>query len=206
MPGPPFKVDYTAIGGVLGTNGWDGTVRERICSHFQVPPLEVEPRHHLLFDSFERGYMTFEQYLRRVFLASPRNFTVEDLRAYAYSASIPWHENIIFFGTLKVENSVKLALISNEGEGLTQHRVDKFGLRQLADFLVISHFVHFRKPDPEIWRLALDLAQVRSEECLYIDDRQLFVSTAAELGFTAFRYESLQQTRAQLQILGFTIE
>jgi putative hydrolase of the HAD superfamily len=206
MPEPPFKVVYSDIGGVLGTNGWDGSLRARICSHFQVPASEIEPRHRLLFDSFERGYMKFEEYLRRVFFASARAFTVDDVRAYAYSASIAWQENIEFFRTVKAKNNVKLALISNEGEGLTQHRIEKFGLRQLADFVVISHFVHFRKPDPEIWLLALDLAQARPEECLYIDDREVFVSAATELGFTAIRHSSLQQTRAQLQMLGLQTE
>ena len=50
---------------------------------------------------------------------------------------------------------LKIALISNEGRGLTEHRVRKFHLRELAEFMIFSNCVGYRKPDREIWRLAL---------------------------------------------------
>jgi len=96
-------------------------------------------------------------------------------------------------------------LISNEGEGLTEHRVRKFGLRELADFLVFSYFVHMRKPDLEIWNLALNLAQVDPSETIYIDDREMFAEVAAEMGFTAICHVSLEKTRDRLLQLGLRV-
>jgi len=82
--------------------------------------------------------------------------------------------------------------------------VKKFGLRDLADFMVISHFVHYRKPDPEIWMLALNLAQAEVTECLYVDDRAIFVKAAAAMGLTAVHYTSLLDIRQQFQNIGLT--
>jgi putative hydrolase of the HAD superfamily len=205
MPHPKFRALYSDIGGVLGTNGWDTNLRKRITDHFGIDADSIESRHHLMFDSFERGYMSFETYLQYVFFNVPRAFTMDEVRAYTYNASTAWPENIDFFSRVKRDNHLKMALISNEGRGITEHRVGKFGLRNLADFMVISHYVHFRKPDLEIWRLALNLAQVTAEESIYIDDRELFADVAREIGFTAIHHTSLDSTRAELRKLGLAV-
>ena len=206
MPHPKFRVLYSDIGGVLGTNGWDAPLRKNIAARFGVDFEEIDARHHLMFDSFERGYMQFEDYLRHVFFASPRDFTLEQLRDYTYDSSVPWPENIEFFKQVKRANHLKVGLISNEGQGITEHRIGKFGLRELADFMVISHFVHLRKPDREIWKLALNLAQAKPAESIYIDDREMFATAAAEIGFTAIHHTSLESTSSQLRELGLSVE
>ncbi len=206
MRHPKFRALYSDIGGVLGTNGWDTKLRAKLADYFGVDPDPIEARHHLMFDSYERGYMSFEAYLEAVFFNVPRAFTLEEVRDYTYNASTAWPENIDFFARIKRQNNLKLALISNEGRGITEHRVGKFGLRDLADFMVISHYVHFRKPDIEIWRLALNLAQVTADESIYIDDRELFVQVSREIGFTAIHYTSLENTREELRRLGLKID
>jgi putative hydrolase of the HAD superfamily len=200
-----FKLVLSDVGGVLGTNGWDSNVRRTVCQHFGLVESEIAERHRLMFDSYERGYMTFEQYLLSVFFGSPRSFSLDEVRDLAYAQSVPWHENITFFRRVKEANRMRLGLVSNEGEGITAHRVDKFKLGELADFMIFSCCVHMRKPDRDIWQLALDLAQVRTEEALYIDDRSMFVEVAAQIGFTAIHHVSIAETSAQFSRLGFKV-
>jgi putative hydrolase of the HAD superfamily len=200
-----FQVLYSDVGGVLGTNGWDTLLREKIAAHFRLELDGVESRHHLMFDSYERGHMSFEAYLRYVFFDVPRPFTLEEVRDYSYRESVAWPENINFLQRMKQLNGLKLALISNEGPGLTQHRVRKFRLKELADFMVFSHCVGYRKPDREIWRLALNLAQAEPGESLYLDDRKMFVDIAAEMGFTAIHYVSLEGSRSRFRELGLAV-
>ncbi len=205
MPQTRFKVLYSDIGGVLGTNGWDTSVRDTICGRFALDATEIAARHRLMFDSYERGYMTFEDYLRHVFFGSPRPFSLEQIRDLAFAQSVAWPENIAFFQSVKNLNRLKLGLISNEGEGITEHRVSKFKLRELADFMLISHFVHMRKPDRSIWQLALDLAQVTVEESIYVDDRVMFANVAAEMGFTSIHHITLEDTASQFESLGLQV-
>jgi putative hydrolase of the HAD superfamily len=202
MTEPRFRVLYSDIGGVLGTNGWDTNIRHDVCLKFGVSHEEIDKRHQLMFDSFERGFMKFEEYLRWVFFGSPRMFTLDSLRDYAFSASIPWPQNIALFQQVKKANGLKFGLISNEGQGITEYRMAKFGLREVADFIVISHCVHMRKPDRQIWQLALDLAQVTPDQCIYVDDREMFVNVAEALGFTTFQHVDLETTRANFERLG----
>lgn len=190
----------------MGTNGWDGEVRRRVVERFRIDLAEIEPRHHLVFDSYERGYLRFEDYLRYVFFGVARAFSLEEIRDFTYEQSVAWPQMISFFKHVKKANGLKMALISNEGGGITEHRVGKFGLRELADFLVISHCVRLRKPDRDIWRLALNLAQAQPEEAIYIDDREMFVRVAAEMGFTAVQHVSLEATRERLRQLGLKVD
>jgi putative hydrolase of the HAD superfamily len=202
MAAPRFDVLYSDIGGVLGTNGWDSALRRDVCARFNLPAEEIDKRHLLMFDSYERGFMKFEDYLRWVFFAAPRPFALADLRDFILAASVPWPQNIALLHQVKKANGLKLGLISNEGQGITEHRMHKFGLRQVADFIVVSHCVHMRKPDRQIWQLALDLAQATPDRCIYVDDREMFVNVAATLGFTAFQHVDLESTRRKFEQLG----
>lgn len=197
-----FVAIFSDIGGVLGTNGWDTDIRIKVGNHFGCDLDLIQGKHRLMFDSYERGYMTFDEYLKRVFCPLSRDFSVEQVRNFAFEQSIPWPSNIELLHRVKNANNLKVGLISNEGEGLTEHRVRKFGLRDVSDFMIFSYFVHMRKPDLDMWRLALNLAQVLPEETIYIDDREMFADIAAELGFTAIRHTSLEETRLRLHDLG----
>ena len=205
MPRTRFRAVFSDIGGVLGTNGWDGPLRTRVCEQFGVTQEEIEEKHRLTFDSFERGFIKFDDYLKEVFFGQPRAFTPEALRAFICDASTPWPENLDLLRRLRSAGDVKVGLISNEGDGLAQHRVRKFRLGEICDFMVISYFIHLRKPDPAIWQIAADLAGVSPEEAIYIDDRELFAQTASRLGFTGIHHTSLQSTRQQLGALGLEI-
>jgi putative hydrolase of the HAD superfamily len=202
MSAGKFQVLFSDIGGVLGTNGWDSGLRAKVVSHFGLDSADIEKRHQLMFDSYERGFLTLHQYLKYVFFDRPRNFELDHLRDFILAGSVAWPENLALFQRVKIANGLKFALISNEGQGITEHRVGKFGLRAVADFIVVSHYVHMRKPDKQIWQLALDLAQADVKEAIYVDDREMFVNVAADMGFTAFQHVTLEQTRKSLEDLG----
>ena len=200
-----FRVLYSDIGGVLGNNGWDSALRRKVCEHFGVSHESIDPRHRLLFDTFERGHIRFDDYLQTVFFAQPREFELPELKQFVYEASVAWEENIAFMYEVKKLNGLKLALISNEGQGITENRIEKFRLRELADFMVISHFTGMRKPDHSIWKLALDLAGAEPGESIYIDDREVFAEISARIGFASIHHTSLARTREQLAELGLQV-
>ena len=55
-------------------------------------------------------------------------------------------------------------------------------LAGFIDFFVSSTYVHIRKPDMDIYKLALDLEQVQPGEVIYIDDTAVFITVAEGLG------------------------
>ena len=70
------------------------------------------------------------------------------------------------------------------------------------DFFISSCFVHFRKPDADIYRMALDIAQVQSDRVVYIEDRPMFVQVAETLGIRSIRHTNCQTTAHDWRPLG----
>jgi putative hydrolase of the HAD superfamily len=90
-------------------------------------------------------------------------------------------------------------VVSNEGRELTEYRIRKFKLNAFVDFFISSCFVHFRKPDPDIFRVALDIAQVPRENLLYIEDRMLFVQVASKQGLRGIHHIDAESTAEKLK-------
>jgi putative hydrolase of the HAD superfamily len=107
---------------------------------------------------------------------------------------------------LKLNLGLKIAIVSNEARELNAYRIDKFGLDRLVDCFISSCFVHIRKPDADIFRLALDIAQVRPARAVFIDNTPMFVQIAAGLGIQGVLHTDCVSTRAKLSHLGLNVE
>src|SRR5690242_2106950 len=160
MAHPRFKILFTDVGGVLATNGWDTDLRCNMVNHFGLDQAEVDSRHRLMFDSYERGHLSLDQYLQWTVFFEPRPFRMEDVKLWMFEQGKLLPGTYDLFRRVKARHGLKIALISNEGVGLTEDRVHRFRLGELADYMIFSHAVKLRKPDPQIWQLALNLAQV----------------------------------------------
>lgn len=79
----------------------------------------------------------------------------------------------------------RLGLISNALPSLRQV-LDDIGLAHHFDSIVVSALVGVRKPDEDIYRLALDDLGASAEEAVFVDDMIANVAAAQALGFTAF--------------------
>lgn len=198
----PITHMFLDVGGVLLTNGWGGDARKRAAEQFHLDIGEMNERHHLTFDTYEVGKITLDQYLDRIVFYRPRPFTRSEFLKFLYDQSQALPEMIDTMKAIKAKYCLKVATISNEGAEITRHRVEYFNLRSLCDFFVFSAFVHLRKPDAEIFRLALDIAQIQPDQSVYIDDRQLFAEVAAGVGIHAIHHTSVESTKAALAELG----
>ena len=93
-----------------------------------------------------------------------------------------------------------------KGAKLTVYRVGQFKLGTFIDFFVSSCFVHYRKPDADMYRIALDIAQARPEQVIYIDDRPMFVEVAQGLGIRGVIHRDYEATKNSLEALGLSLK
>jgi putative hydrolase of the HAD superfamily len=196
---------FLDIGGVLLTNGWDHDARKRAATTFKLELAEMEDRHHLTFDTYEEGKLTLEEYLGRVVFYQKRRFTRAQFRHFMFAQSKPYSEMIEMIAQLKVRYGLKIAVVSNEGRELNTYRIRKFKLDGFVDFFVSSCFVHLRKPDVDIFRLALDVAQVSAGQVLYIENTPMFVKIAEGLGIRSLLHTDYRSTCAKLVSFGLEI-
>ncbi|NIG55173.1 HAD family phosphatase [Chitinophaga sp. Cy-1792] len=196
---------FLDIGGVLLTNGWDRKARKLAVEKFELDAVETEERHHLTFDTYEEGKLTLDEYLHRVVFYTPRKFSKETFRQFMFDQTAALPGMLELIRLLKVKHGLKVAIVNNEGRELNTHRIHQFGISAIADFFISSCFVHFRKPDADIYRIALDIAQVKPEEVVYIEDRDMFVDVARGLGLNSICHRSYEGTLAELATYGLTV-
>ncbi len=193
---------FLDVGGVLLTNGWDHHARKRAATNFNLELAEMEDRHHLTFDTYEEGKLTLEEYLGRVVFYQKRPFTRAQFRRFMFAQSKPYAEMIELVARLKVQHGLKIAVVSNEARELNEYRIRKFQLARFVDAFVSSCFVHVRKPDADIFRLALDIAQVPARQVIYIENTPMFVQIAEGLGIRSILHTDYRSTCAKLASFG----
>jgi len=193
---------FLDVGGVLLTNGWDHHARKRAATNFGIELAELENRHHLTFDTYEEGKLTLEEYLRRVIFYRKRPFTRAQFRRFMFAQSQPCPDMIELIARIKAQHGLRIAVVSNEARELNEYRIRRFKLSGLVDFFVSSCFVHVRKPDVDIFRLALDIAQVPAQHVVYVENTPMFVQIAEGLGIRSILHTDYRSTRARLAELG----
>jgi putative hydrolase of the HAD superfamily len=193
---------FLDIGGVLLSDGWDHHARKRAATNFKLELAEMEDRHHLTFDTYEEGKLTLEEYLGRVVFYQKRPFTRAQFRRFMFAQSRPHPQMIDLVRNLKAKYGLKIAVVSNEARELNSHRIRKFKLYEFVDLFISSCFVHVRKPDADIFRLALDIAQVPARQVVYIENTPLFVQVAEGLGIRSILHTDYRSTCEKLVSFG----
>jgi FMN phosphatase YigB (HAD superfamily) len=75
------------------------------------------------------------------------------------------------------------------------------------DSFTSSCFVHVRKPDADIFRLALDIAQAPARQVVYMENATMFVQVVEGLGIRSILHTNYKSARAKLSAIGLkTIE
>ncbi|MGB9071573.1 MAG: HAD family phosphatase [Terriglobales bacterium] len=193
---------FLDIGGVLLTNGWDHHARRRAAANFKLELAEMEDRHHLTFDTYEEGKLTLEEYLGRVVFYKKRPFTRAHFRKFMFAQSKPYPDMIELVRRLKAKCGLKIVVVSNEARELNTYRIHKFKLDRFVDSFISSCFVHVRKPDTDIFRFALDIAQAPARQVVYIENTPMFVQVAEKLGIRSILHTDYKSTRAKLASFG----
>jgi len=198
----PITALFVDIGGVLLTNGWDHHARKRAAVNFKLGLAEMEERHQLNVASYEEGNLTLKEYLDRVVFYRKRPFTRAQFRRFIFEQSKPHPQMLALVRKLKAKYGLKIAVISNEARELNAYRIRKFALDAFVDFFISSCFVHLRKPNADIFRLALDLAQTPIRQIVYIENTAMFVQVAEDLGIRSILHTDYKSTCAKLASFG----
>jgi putative hydrolase of the HAD superfamily len=193
---------FLDVGGVLLKDGGDHHARKRAATTFRLELAEMEDRHHLNFETYEGGKLTLEEYLGRLVFYQRRPFTRAQFRRFMFAQSKPYPEMIELVAQLKVRHGLKIAVVSNEARELNAYRIRKFKLNGFVDFFISSCFVHLRKPDADIFRLALDIAQTPASQVVYIENTPMFVQIAEGLGIRSILHTDYRSTCAKLALFG----
>jgi putative hydrolase of the HAD superfamily len=193
-------------GGVILTNGWDRNSRREAVEKFHLDWADFEDRHELMLNAFECGQATLDDYLKRTVFYRERSYAIDDFKKFMFAQSQPYAESLEFLQRLARTQQWMMAALNNESMEINEYRIRMFHLRDYFEAFFSSCYLGVRKPGREIYSLALQITQSAPQECLLIDDRELNLECARELGMNALQFQNVAQLRDNLAQYGITTD
>lgn len=200
-----IKTIFWDIGGVILTNGWDRGSRREAAATFQLDWEEFQDRHDLSFPAFDAGHTTLNEYLDRTLFYRPRPFTREEFTAFMFAQSREYPETRGILSEVARSGKYLVGSINNEPLEINQYRIEAFHLRKDFKVFFSSCYVHARKPDETIFRIALEVTQQLPDECIFIDDRPLNLESPKRLGMHAIHHQNPEHLRVELRKHGVEV-
>jgi putative hydrolase of the HAD superfamily len=199
----PFDVILFDVGGVLLTNGWDHKERKAAVERFQLDAAELETHHAKAVDAWERGETSVDQYLDQAVFYQPRNFSREEFFRFMLEQSKPLEDSAMtILKEVAASNGCMVGALNNEARETNDYRFSSFELRRYFKVALSSCYVGLRKPEPAIYRRALDILGAPAQRVLFIDDRQENVAGAAAAGMATIQFKGESALRAELRKIG----
>jgi putative hydrolase of the HAD superfamily len=198
----PFDVILFDVGGVLLTNGWDHGERAAAATKFGLDAQELEARNAEVYAAWERSEIDVNGYLDAAVFYEPRSFSRDEFFDFILAQS-----KLLEDGALEIVKEISaskkylIGALNNEARETNDFRFSKFELRRYLKVAFSSCYVGLRKPEPAIYRRALDILGTDRERTLFIDDRQENVDGAAAAGMKAIRFTGAEGLRAKLEKL-----
>ncbi|MGA2908612.1 MAG: HAD family phosphatase [Terracidiphilus sp.] len=90
------------------------------------------------------------------------------------------------------------AIVSNMGDSVHEYMVRELDWLSRFDVLVWSYQLGVAKPDPAIYRYALERLGTQPEETLFLDDKVENVETAGALGMRGMIFSTIEKLRLDL--------
>jgi len=193
---------FVDIGGVLLTDGWPHAARALASRKFDLHLDEWESRHHEAFETYEMGKLSLDDYLTRVVFYTDRSFSSAQFKEFMFAQTQPFPNMIELVRKLKAKYGLKIVVVSNEAREINAYRIRTFKLNEFVDVFISSCFVRLRKPDADIFRLALDVVQTPASQIVYIENTPMFVQIAESLGLQSILHTDYNTTRSKLAEFG----
>lgn len=96
----------------------------------------------------------------------------------------------------------RLAVLSNTDPLHVAHIEQTYEFLSQFPVRIYSCHVHASKPNPIIYKQALDACKVRAQEAVYVDDVPAYAQAAAQLGIQGIVFQSPAQLQSDLRKLG----
>ncbi|MEM6686490.1 MAG: HAD family phosphatase [Bacteroidota bacterium] len=139
-------------------------------------------------EAYEKGLLSTDEFVNFYHDQFP-HATKEGLKD-AWNAILkdfPKHR-LEFIKNLAKENNYRLFILSNTNDLHLSWIQENWGMELYTEFkncfeqFYLSHEIHLRKPDTEIYEFVLNENNLKAEETIFIDDTEANTKAAATLG------------------------
>jgi putative hydrolase of the HAD superfamily len=116
----------------------------------------------------------------------------------AYFGNLHPNQELIAYLRGLRDRGLRLAMLTNNVREWEPLWRAKLPVDELFELVVDSAFVGMRKPDPGIYTLTLERLGLPATSCLFLDDLDVNVEAARQLGMTAVHFQDNAQAIAEI--------
>jgi len=192
----------TDFGGVL-VRTVDDTARRALETRLGLAPHTIEDR---IFNSEaslrgQRGEVGYDEVwsLACAELSPDRPMSAGDLRKAFFGGDVLDQDLMALIRS--VRPALKTGLISNAWSNARQLFAKTYPIADAFDVMVISAEEKIMKPDPRIYRIALERLGVDGPESIFVDDVLENVRGAEAVGMHGINFHTTEQTRREIERL-----
>jgi epoxide hydrolase-like predicted phosphatase len=189
------------IGGVLEITPDLGVYR-RWEARLGLPAGEIGERMHDVWLGGGLGTITLDD----VHQAITDRLGLDERQVAAFMADM-WREYLGTANTELIEYArglrprYRTGILSNSFVGAREREQAAYGFEDLVDEIVYSHEAGMSKPDRRIYALVCSRLNVRHDETVFLDDTDVCVAGAREMGIHAVRYRDNAQAVVEIEKL-----
>jgi putative hydrolase of the HAD superfamily len=202
-----IKALFFDFGGVLLQHA-DGVDHAALEAHHELPARtmwECVYRESRYMDH-QVGKCTQEEWVESVIAALQKRFgrtRAEELWSAFEQAERPLNPDMIGLVKRLRANGYKVGIISNTTPGMPDRLRERYpDFPALFDDIVGSGDIEMAKPDPAIWKYAMERMGVQPEESTFADDVRAYAEAATNLGMHGFHFTGYEDFVEGLRAIG----
>jgi putative hydrolase of the HAD superfamily len=151
-----------------------------------------------VYDDFYTGKITEDKFWT-VFLSQSgvEKFDLDEAKSFYKQNQGPNGQMLEYVKELSKNH--KISILSNIPKEWVDYKIATFGLDKIFNPIIASGYVGCKKPDKEIFEIALKKLNSKAKDCVFIDDREKNIVTAKQLGMKTILFVSKEELEEELE-------
>ncbi len=198
MKSLPIKAFFFDIGGVLVRVDPNSAI-QKLSKRLNISTAHIQQSMSSeLLQTYEKGHLSSNQFYEQLLInyGSSKKISLETFKTYWEDILFPNEESIAFLK--RVSNDFPVWLLSNTNDFHYDILLEHFPFMQWVNGGIYSFMVGSMKPEPAIYEYAIPKSGLRPEEILFIDDLEVNVQAARDLGLNAIVYHDYDGLRSEV--------
>jgi len=188
------------FGGVVGTPENFEKLREKYSKLFGISPDELRPVFRKNWMLWKTNKINEKKFWDNISNELKFKYNLKQVKKVGRNM-FKVDNNIVSLAK-ELKNKYKIYILSNHSKEWFNHITTKYNLNELFEGIFTSYEAKSAKPEKEIYLKFLKKFNLKSEECIFIDNRQDNIKTSKELGFKGIFFENFKQLKKELIKLG----
>ena len=157
---------------------------------------------HEIHNKYEKGEINNQEYFQSIKRALPKTDSLCEPDFWEAWGMLLGEETSVSPVLRSCSKHIPIWLLSNTNPYHMKLGAKRFSFLLLVTGAVFSYNVGYRKPDEDIFRIALNLAGKNPEEIFFIDDDLKNINQARKIGLISHHFTSVESLKQKMIELG----